>query len=188
MKRVKTLGAIFLMLLAIGLTSCASSKSDTATEVEPTPEELAQQEMEELARLEQDELDALRAEEEASQQEVRQMEFDPSQLKVVHFDFDQYSLMAEARAALASNAEWLKDNPDAVIQIEGHCDERGTNDYNLALGEKRATVAKSYLISLGVDEARIYTISYGEERPSDTGHNKTAWSQNRRAEFKLTTK
>jgi peptidoglycan-associated lipoprotein len=105
------------------------------------------------------------------------------QLRVIYFDFDQYNLRDDARRDLDFNAEILKQNPDAVLVIEGHCDERGTNEYNLALGERRAQAAKDYLSRLGVDASRLSIISYGEERPSAMGHDEGAWSQNRRAEF-----
>jgi len=99
----------------------------------------------------------------------------------VYFAFDMYSLSAESRATLADNADILLANPGAMITIEGHCDERGTEEYNLGLGERRASSAKNYLVSLGVSASRIKTISYGEERPFQWGHNEDAWSQNRRA-------
>ncbi|MEE8547110.1 MAG: peptidoglycan-associated lipoprotein Pal, partial [bacterium] len=99
----------------------------------------------------------------------------------VYFAFDMYSLSAEARATLADNADILLANPGTMITIEGHCDERGTEEYNLGLGERRAASAKNYLVSLGVSASRIKTISYGEERPFQWGHNEDAWSQNRLA-------
>ncbi len=106
-----------------------------------------------------------------------------SDFKTAYFDFDSFSLRADAREALKSNAQWLKDNPSAKVQIEGHCDERGTTEYNLALGEKRANAVREYLKRLGVSSGRLTVISYGEERPSDPGHDESAWSQNRRATF-----
>lgn len=106
-----------------------------------------------------------------------------AKLMRVHFDFDRYELKQEARMILAGNAAYLKANPTAKIRIEGHCDERGSDEYNLALGERRAMAAKSYLQSLGVDTSRLTIISYGEEKPLDTRNNEVAWSKNRRAEF-----
>jgi peptidoglycan-associated lipoprotein len=106
-----------------------------------------------------------------------------SPLKDIHFSFDSYDLEGEARATLKANADWLKSNPAARIEIEGHCDERGTNEYNLALGAKRAQAAKDYLVSLGISAERLSTISYGEEIPVCTEHNESCWSQNRRARF-----
>lgn len=103
--------------------------------------------------------------------------------ELVHFDFDKYNIRPDAAEVLKHKAEWLKENPDVAVIIEGHCDERGTEAYNLALGERRATSAKKFLVSLGVVEKRLETISYGEERPLDPRHNEEAWTKNRRAQF-----
>ncbi|TYO97688.1 peptidoglycan-associated lipoprotein [Geothermobacter ehrlichii] len=108
-----------------------------------------------------------------------------SKLQRIHFDFDQYTLSPEARDILAANAALLKANPELKIRIEGHCDERGSDEYNLALGERRAVAARDYLVSLGVAADRLSTISYGEEMPLDPASNEAAWAKNRRAEFKV---
>lgn len=110
------------------------------------------------------------------------------QLEDIHFDFDKSDIKTDAREALQKNADWLQKNPDIKIQIEGHCDERGTAEYNLALGERRAMSTKKYLISLGISADRIYTISYGEELPIDPNHSEDAWAKNRRAHFLVITK
>jgi len=102
-------------------------------------------------------------------------------LKDIHFDFDKYDLRADARDVLKANAGWLKANGSARVEIEGHCDERGTNEYNLALGAKRAQAAKDYLASLGISQARLSTISYGEELPVCKEQNEGCWQKNRRA-------
>jgi peptidoglycan-associated lipoprotein len=104
-------------------------------------------------------------------------------LKDIHFDFDKYSLLPAEAEILKENSALLKKYPAMKFQIEGHCDERGTGEYNLALGERRANSAKKYLISLGIEPTRITTISYGEERPFDQAHNEEAWAKNRRAHF-----
>ena len=109
-------------------------------------------------------------------------------LKTVHFDFDKSNLTLEARKILKANAEWLKKNPSVSVQIEGHCDSRGTIEYNLALGEKRALDVKTYLSNLGIKKKRLSTISYGKERPLITGENEAAWAQNRRANFVIISK
>jgi peptidoglycan-associated lipoprotein len=106
-----------------------------------------------------------------------------SPLKDVYFDFDQYDLSADARTVLRANADWLKTNSGARVEIEGHCDERGTNEYNLALGAKRAQSAREYLTSLGVAPGRLSTISYGEEIPVCKEQAESCWRQNRRARF-----
>lgn len=104
----------------------------------------------------------------------------------VYFDFDKFDLRSEARDQLAANAGFMKDNPALLFTIEGHCDERGTNEYNIALGQRRATTAKDYIVSLGVDESRLRTISYGEERPFCTESTEACWQSNRRAHFVAT--
>jgi len=98
----------------------------------------------------------------------------------VFFDFDKYSLTSDAQKTLQAQAAWLKKYSGAKILIEGHCDERGTREYNLALGDRRSNSVKDYLVALGVSADRIKTISYGKERPAALGHNEAAWSQNRR--------
>jgi peptidoglycan-associated lipoprotein len=104
-------------------------------------------------------------------------------LKDIHFDYDQYQLREDARDVLKTNADWLKKNASGRVEIEGHCDERGTTEYNLALGAKRAQTAKDYLVTLGIATNRISTISYGEEIPACTEASETCWQQNRRARF-----
>jgi peptidoglycan-associated lipoprotein len=98
----------------------------------------------------------------------------------VFFGYDSYELTTDAQATLERQATWLKTYPAVTIVVEGHCDERGTREYNLALGERRAAAVANYLVALGVDPNRIQTISYGKERPAVDGHDETAWSQNRR--------
>ena len=104
----------------------------------------------------------------------------------IYFDFDNSELKPEARAVLKKKAQWLRTNSQFALRIEGHCDERGTNEYNLALGERRANAALKFLNALGISTHKMSTISYGEERAADQGHNEGAWSKNRRDEFKLT--
>ena len=111
--------------------------------------------------------------------------FDVSDLTDVFFALDRAALTSEGRDKLANNARLLKAASGVKIEVEGHCDERGTNEYNLGLGERRANTVKDYLVSLGVSAARIKTISYGEEKPFAAGHNETAWRQNRKAHFGL---
>jgi len=106
-----------------------------------------------------------------------------SAMKDVYFDFDRYNLDNDDRATLRATAEWLKRNPSAGVQLEGHCDDRGTSEYNLALGAKRAQAAKDYLVSLGVTENRLSTISYGEEIPVCQDATESCWQKNRRDRF-----
>lgn len=109
-------------------------------------------------------------------------------LKEIFFAFDQYDLDTEDRSVLRANADWLKKNPSVRIEVEGHSDERGTNEYNLALGAKRAQAAKDYLISLGVSADRIATASYGEEIPACRSQGEDCWQKNRRDRFVMTAK
>jgi peptidoglycan-associated lipoprotein len=104
-------------------------------------------------------------------------------LKDVFFDFDKYDIRPEDAKTLDSNAGWLKSNPNHLVLIEGHCDERGTNEYNLALGERRAKATMNYLVSQGVQASRITIISYGEERPGCSEKAEGCWAKNRRSHF-----
>jgi peptidoglycan-associated lipoprotein len=111
-----------------------------------------------------------------------------SPLKPVFFEYDSNELNDAGRAVLNANAAVLKKYSSWTITIEGHCDERGTAEYNLALGERRAVAARTYLLSLGIDAARLKTVSYGSEFPFDPAHQESAWSRNRRAHFVITAK
>lgn len=104
-------------------------------------------------------------------------------LASVYFEYDSFSLNSASREGLKAAAQWLKANTAQKVQIEGHCDERGTTEYNLALGERRASAVKDYLVSQGVSSSQLSTISYGEERPAVMGSDESAWEKNRRAEF-----
>ncbi len=103
----------------------------------------------------------------------------------IHFEFDKSRLLREAKQILRRKARWLKKNSGVTVVIQGHCDERGTSEYNMALGDRRARSAKSYLVDLGIGRHRLTTISYGEERPLDPGRDQEAWAKNRRAQFLL---
>ena len=104
-------------------------------------------------------------------------------LKDVHFDFDKSDIRPEDKDILNGIAQWMSNHPDAFLQIEGHCDERGTNEYNVALGERRALSVRSYLTALGTNPNRLLTVSYGEEKPLCTESNESCWARNRRAHF-----
>jgi len=109
-------------------------------------------------------------------------------LQMIHFDFDKYFIREDAKPVLETNANWLNKFMTAKILIEGHCDERGTEEYNLALGEKRAKSTLDYLVSLGITQDRIKIISYGKSQPIDLGHNEISWQKNRRAQFTIIAK
>ncbi len=109
-----------------------------------------------------------------------------SPLQDIFFDFDKSEIRPDAKASLAEDITWLKAHPEAAIAIEGHCDERGTTEYNLGLGERRAKATRDYLVASAIDGKRITTVSYGKERPFVLGHDETAWKWNRRAHFVIT--
>lgn len=109
-------------------------------------------------------------------------------LENIYFDFDAATLSPEARKALVKNVTIMKNEPSVIVRIEGHCDERGSDEYNLALGERRAKAALQYLVTMGISEKRVSTISYGKEKPTDSGHDEAAWAKNRRDEFVLQSK
>lgn len=113
---------------------------------------------------------------------------DGGPLKDVPFNFDSYKLESSSKAILDGNAMWLKENAAQKVQIEGHCDERGTNEYNMVLGANRARSTMEYLRSAGIDSSRMSTVSYGEELPLDPRHTEDAWAKNRRAHFNLDVK
>lgn len=140
---------------------------------------------------------ALKVQEETKKKEVRAESVKKPAVNIsqgiyefadIHFDFDKYTLKDKARASLQKRAEWLAKNKDVKIVIEGNCDERGTAEYNLALGQRRAEAAVKYLIDLGIDGKRIKAVSYGLERPLDPGHNEEAWAKNRRDHFVVSSK
>jgi len=148
---------------------------------EKMPEELRARPIEE-AKIREEELARERMlKEEALKEEIAAFEEED-----IHFDFDKYNIRPDAAEILKKKAEWLKEHPNVHVLIEGHCDERGTEEYNLALGERRANSTKQFLIGLGVDASCISTISYGEERPIDPRHNEEAWAKNRRCHFVVT--
>jgi peptidoglycan-associated lipoprotein len=110
---------------------------------------------------------------------------DGGPLKDIHFAFDSYKVDATAKSVVAANAEWLKANPGKTVQVEGHCDERGTAEYNMVLGSNRARAAADALRAEGIEGSSLSTVSYGEELPVDPRHNEEAWAKNRRAHFKV---
>jgi len=160
---------VLVLILAIGLVAfaagCGGKKAmeePTVTESTPPPPPPV-------------------VEEPVTKEPVAPKEVEPATLNDVFFAFDKYNLTAESKSILESNASELKRVGDTDIIIEGHCDERGTKSYNLALGEKRANAAKDYLVALGVSGSRISVVSYGKERPFAMGHDEAAWAKNRRA-------
>jgi peptidoglycan-associated lipoprotein len=207
---VKKSVSIFILILCLGLVLAGCPKKTVVVRREQPPV----QKSEEARRLEAEraereareakerELARIR-EEEAKQPAGGELEkslvakrergiegevFETKLLKDIHFDFDKYDIRRGDEEILRENAALIKKYPKVKIQIEGHCDERGTVEYNLALGERRANNTKKYLVSLGIASNRISTISYGKEKPLDPGHNEEAWAKNRRAHIVLLSK
>jgi peptidoglycan-associated lipoprotein len=116
---------------------------------------------------------------------AREAALKAAKLETVYFEYDQWSIREDQKAILSQNAQWLKANPQARVRLEGNCDQRGTAEYNLALGQKRADAVKTFLEGLGISRNRMETISYGFERPQDRGQNEGAWAKNRRVDFAL---
>jgi peptidoglycan-associated lipoprotein len=172
---------IVVTTLMVLTTGCAQKTTPTSTTSPtqlgasgPSPEEMRAREEEERRRRIAESQLAARPTTVAPGTQV---------MDTIYFEFDQATLSELAKDTLVRNAEWLRSNPNARVQVEGNADERGTPEYNLALGERRAAAVKSYLASLGIDGNRLPTISYGEERPADSGDGEDAWVKNRRVDF-----
>jgi len=172
MKTMQTLKLVLIVLfLCGGLIGCAKS----------TP----QMDQEDVGKSDMSQTSEVKGADEGSMQGEAVPTHDHiAGMERISFDFDQFTLSAEARSILGNNAKYLQANSGTNVVIEGHCDERGSDEYNLALGESRALAAKSYLVSLGISAKRLSVISYGEEKPLSKGAGESAWGQNRRAEFK----
>jgi len=179
------------------LSSCAKKQVvSEEKEITAPPEEVAKVEEEKPAAVEAaKEAEEFKKAEEARLEMARKKEAEERALKEriaikfeaesVYFEFDKSFIRQEYRPVLEKKAEFLVDNPNISIRIEGNCDERGTNEYNLALGERRTNSAKNFFVSIGISPDRIEMISYGEERPLALGHNEESWTQNRRDDFAI---
>lgn len=163
--------AVFLLIVTLG--GCAKKVATTSQAIEvkekpvaPPPQEVTQKEQPPVIE---------------EQPIVRESE--AVMLKDIYFDFDRSDMRPDARTVLENDARWFKANPRARVKIEGQCDERGTTEYNLALGQRRAEATRRFLVALGIAETRLSTISYGEERPVCSEHNEDCWWKNRRSHF-----
>jgi peptidoglycan-associated lipoprotein len=206
MKRNLVIAALvaFAFSSVLLLSSCAKKQVITEEEEMKAPEEVAKVEEEKPAvpvakeevvtREEEAKIERLKELEAAKKEEAEEIDEDKAwmerraakfEAESIYFDFDKSFIKLEYRPVLHEKAAFLKDYPEMDVRIEGNCDERGTNEYNLALGERRANSAKNFLVSLGVAADRIEIISFGEERPRALGHNEDSWSQNRRDDFVL---
>lgn len=178
---MKKFAVLFLTIILV--LSFASSCKKKVKEVPPPPPPQAQ----EQPRVEKVEEPVIKepvlTEEELFLRKTLEEINQEKPLAMIHFDYDKYNIRPDAVPVLEANASWLKKHPTVKILIEGHCDERGTEEYNLSLGEKRAKSTMDYLISLGISIDRIRIISYGKSQPLDPGHDETAWAKNRRAQF-----
>lgn len=176
---------IVMFLSIVMMTSCANKRGQVSETFVPKTNEVTSEQIEEAGAVKEEDMSKSLQEAELERSQVVAREMKAFETNNIYFAFDNYTLTEEARLVLKEKADWLYNNPAYSVKIEGHCDERGTNEYNLALGERRARVAKDYLVTSGIAEDRISTISYGEERPADSLHNEESWAKNRRDEFKL---
>jgi peptidoglycan-associated lipoprotein len=165
------------LLLAFALLFACAEKKVTTTQEEMTPAE------EETTTLPEEGVEGMEETQVTEAAKEMGMSLEDVLRNDIHFDFDRYDIKDNDKATLKTIADFMIQNADTSIRIEGHCDERGTNEYNLGLGDRRAGATKSYLMTLGVPSSRILTISYGEERPLCTRHDEECWAQNRRAHF-----
>ena len=185
MRKKLWLSVVLLLIIPGFLFTVSCAKKPVPSDVavtQPSEEDLMEKEAAEKAR--QEELARQRAlEEERLKAEAASREASKNKflMEDIYFEFDSSAILPEAQDVLSSKAEWLQDNPDVSVTIEGHCDDRGTIEYNLALGDRRAESVKAFLINLGIEKFRLSTIRYGEERPVDSGRNEEAWAKNRRA-------
>ncbi len=192
MKRVPSL---ILMGLGVTLLACGKSPEPQTPAPQANADSIAAAER---ARADSAAADAARREQEEAERIARQRAVDSSAsvaaaaaevrnmlAAMVHFDFDKANIRGDDAATLDQKVAILNANPDLRIRISGHCDERGSDEYNLALGNRRATASKQYLVSHGVDASRVETASFGEERPMAMGQDEDSWAQNRRGEFEI---
>jgi len=169
----------FIFVLALAFTTSCKPKTKPTPPPPPSQEQPKVEKVDDAASVKKP---ALTEEEIFMSKSLEQVNLE-APLKMIHFDYDQYAVRQDARPTLEGNAAWMKKFTSAKILIEGHCDERGTEEYNLALGEKRAKSSYDYLVSLGVSPDRMKVISYGKSQPLDSGQNEAAWQKNRRAQF-----
>ena len=179
---------VFVLIIFVGFLAPSCGKKELKSEPVMSEDEARRRAEEEARKREQERQAAIR-EEELKEDQLRteserfQSAREMFENEDILFEFDSASLSVEAQEILRAKAAWLRENPRAQVMIEGHCDERGTNEYNLALGDRRAFSSKSFLVDLGIADSRLTTIRYGEERPLDSRSTEDAWAQNRRAHF-----
>ena len=189
MKRQKIFMTLFLVaiicafVLPAGCAKKAVMKEEATVEKEAAVEKQASAQAAEAAPAKSLEEQKV---EEAAMAAAALADKEASQFADIQFAFDRFDLRPDAREVLGMHAKWLTAHPEFIVRIEGNCDERGTVEYNMALGQRRAASAMKYLVDLGVSKNRIKTVSYGKERPLDPGNNEEAWAKNRRDHFSIT--
>jgi peptidoglycan-associated lipoprotein len=166
---LRSLSLPFILTLGLILSSCGSTSKQESEMTDPS-----------FSSMDETSRDALKVNSDSDSGTA-------GSLRTVFFDFNSANLTPAARTALSNNIEFMRNNPGVRVQIEGHCDERGGVQYNLALGERRARSIRDYMVSMGIEARRMSTISFGKERPLAFGHDESAWSQNRRGNFVITT-
>jgi peptidoglycan-associated lipoprotein len=179
---------VLTLVIFVGFLAPSCGKKEIKTQPVMSEDEARRRAEEEARKREQERQAAIREEQLREDQLREESQRSQSAREMfenedILFEFDSASLSVEAQEILRAKAAWLRENPRARVIIEGHCDERGTNEYNLALGDRRAFSAKAFLVDLGIDESRLTTISYGEEKPIASGSTEEAWAKNRRAHF-----
>jgi peptidoglycan-associated lipoprotein len=178
---------VLAFLVTFSVSSCAKKKISSESTT-TTAEEDAQRRAEEQARQKELERQQGLSEEDLGEEMAEQKTASAKSIfenEDIYFEFDSIRLAPDAQEILVKKSKWLRANPSAKITIEGHCDNRGTTEYNLALGEGRAESVSSFLVDLGIDSSRLNTISYGEERPIEHAQSERGWAKNRRAHFKI---
>lgn len=181
-RRIWIMAALLMVLpMMLTLSSCAKKGVMAESQADQAAIDAEKARQEELARQRALEEERLQDQQQGRQQmEAMRARF---MNENIYFEFDKSRLLPAAQETLREKADWMRANPEVTAIIEGHCDERGTAEYNLALGERRAESAKAFLLDLGISSSRLTTISYGEERPIDPRSNEEAWAKNRRAQF-----
>lgn len=175
--RVAMYTALFSLFLALTLTGCAKNGVDQSDEVKAPAQQETKADTSGVTTTEQKPAAAAPAPAEAVAAPVATFD------KKIFFDYDRFDLKPESIEVLNELIAYLKTNPDLQVKIEGNCDDRGTTEYNLALGERRAKSAQDFIVTQGIDPERVSTISYGKEKPADPAQNEEAWAKNRRDEF-----
>jgi peptidoglycan-associated lipoprotein len=183
MRKHVWLALLLVLIVPVMLATVSCAKKDVVQEEEAMTEPEAATTEPEVDMDAVEAADRAREDQERLKMEAEAMARDAFVDEEIYFEFDSAALSQDSQIILSSKGSYMKANPDISVTIEGHCDERGTDAYNMALGQRRAEAAMSFLVDMGIDANRLATVSYGEERPEDPGHNEAAWAMNRRDQF-----